>query len=115
MVSVYPAELATVSVALDLLEADSDPRIGSAVSRTSERLEPQLAPLDYVTIDWDALEAIMRSAEDQHKLRLAHGLVEARHDRPFGFHLYDGTYYITNWVEDGKSRLRLRRISEPPS
>jgi hypothetical protein len=58
MVSAYAADLSTVSVALDLLDVDGDSRIGSAVRRTSQRLEPRVAPLDYVTIDWDALEAI---------------------------------------------------------
>ena len=115
MVSAYPAELSTVSVALDLLDVDGDPRIASAVRRTSERLEPLVAPLDYVTIDWDALEGIMRRAEDQQKLRLAHGLLEAPQDEPDKFHLYDGTYYMRGCLEDGKFRVRLRRINEPPS
>ena len=70
--SAYPTELSTVSVGLDLLDVDGDPRMASAVTRTSERLEPLVAPLDYVTIDWDALEAIMRSPEDERKFRLAH-------------------------------------------
>lgn len=114
MVSVYPADLSTVSVALDLLEVDSDPRIGSVVSRTSERLEPRLAPLDYVTIDWDALEAIMQSAEDQRKLRLAHGLLETPQQEQGGFQLHDGTYSIVCRIEDGKFRRRVKKHEPPP-
>jgi hypothetical protein len=114
MVSAYPAELSTVSVALGLLDVDGDPRIASAVRRTSERLEPRVAPLDYVTIDWDALDEIMRSPEDQRKLQLAHRLLETSQDKHGNFHLHDGTYYIFGCIEDGKFRVRLRRINEPP-
>jgi hypothetical protein len=114
MASAYPTELSTVSVALDLLDVDGDPRIASAVTRTSERLEPLVAPLDYLTIDWDALETIMRSPEDERKLRLAHQLLEAPQDKHGNFDLDDGTYVIVNWIEDGKHRRRLQRIDDPP-
>jgi hypothetical protein len=114
MVSTYPVDLAQVSVALDLLEVDHDARIGSAVTRSSERLDPTVAPLDYVTIDWNALEVMMGSVEDQRKLRLAHELLETRPEHG-SFRLHDGTYYMFGTIEDGKFRLTLGRIDEPPS
>jgi hypothetical protein len=115
MASTYPAELSTVSMALELLEVDTDPRIQSAVSRTSERIVPLTAPLDYVTIDWDALEASMRSAEDQRKLRMANELLEGPDVEQGLFHFDNGTYYILGIIEDGNFRQKLLRTDEPPS
>ncbi len=110
LVSAYPAELFTVFVALDLLEVDGDHRIASAVGRTTERLDPLVVALDYVTIDWDALEAIMSSREDKRKLRLAHELLETTPDKGGAYHLHDGTYYILGTIEDGKFRRKLKKV-----
>jgi hypothetical protein len=52
-VSTYPADRSKVPVALDLLGVDRDPRIGAAVVRTTEQLDSDVAPIEYVTIDWD--------------------------------------------------------------
>jgi hypothetical protein len=109
--STYPADDSKISVALDLLGVDRDPRIGAAVGRRTEQLDPELASVDYVTIDWSALEGAMRSSEDQRNLKLAHGLLETSSDEHGLFHLHDGIYRIVGNVEDGEFRVRLRRIN----
>ena len=111
LVSRYPAELSTVSVALDLLKVESDPRLTAAVKRETEFIDPAVAAVDYVSIDWDAVERTAESDDERRRIALARGLLDGEPDEGGLWHLVDGTYSIVGTIRDGRFQVDLERTT----
>ena len=107
----YPAELSTVSVALDLLKVESDPRLTAAVKREKEFIDPAVAAVDYVSIDWDAVERASESDDERRRVALARGLLDGAPDEGGLWHLVDGTYSIVGTIRDGRFQVDLKRTT----